>query len=129
MNVPPPTASLEFAPPSAAPTVLRLLVDAHAAVVHVEVDSPVPAGALAQVEFWRTTQEALEALELSDMLFSHTAPDHQFRPTVTEPDTIVSDAPEGVIRYRHNDNSRGHRALRSTRLVNPIPHPRLMLIP
>ncbi len=96
-----------FTPPSAAPTVLRLWVDANAGVVHVEVKSPVPVAATAQVELWRTTQETLPSLEISDVHFSHTAPDHQVRPTVIEPDSVVSDASEGVIWYRHNASSHG----------------------
>ena len=96
-----------FTPPAAASTVLRLWVDAHASVVHLQIDSSVTVAALATVELWRTARETLPSVELSDINFSHTAPDKQARPTVIPPDTVLRDAPEGVIWYRHNVASHG----------------------
>jgi len=91
-------------------TVLRLWVDAHHPVVHVTVDSPQPVTAKAAAELWRTERYTLPSIECSDVLNK----DPQRRPTVVEPDTILSGR-TGCIGWYH----------RNVKSVGPAEHARI----
>ena len=81
---------------------LRLWVDAHHPVVHVDIVSEAPVTATARIELWRTEPEALEALEVSDVMLDRARADGQREPTVVEPDTVLA-GPEGWIGWFHRN--------------------------
>ncbi|MCY2930664.1 MAG: DUF5703 domain-containing protein [Planctomycetota bacterium] len=86
-----------------APVEVRLWVDANHPVIHVTVESKQPLTATASFELWRTAQTALPSLEYSDIYQGCPQPP----PTITEPDTVLENLPEGIGWYHRNVKSVG----------------------
>ncbi len=105
----------------AAPTTLRLWIDAHHPVVHLTIDSPTPVTAVATIELWRTEPAELPYVEISDLLFSHTLPGKQVRPTVVQPDTVVPARPGQLGWYHHNARSTGPRETMAHQDLDGVP--------
>jgi hypothetical protein len=86
-----------------AATVLRLWADANHPVIHATIDSPEPVTATAAIELWRTERTTLPSIEVSDVLNK----DPHRRPTVVEPDTILSGQAGRIGWYHRNVKSVG----------------------
>jgi hypothetical protein len=102
-----PPASPAGKPPR--PTILRLWVDANHPVIHLTAESPVPVTATASFEFWRNARTPLPSIEISDIHHDWSVPGHQAAPTFVEPDTVLTDIPDGIGWYHHNARSLGPR--------------------
>ena len=86
---------------------IRLWVDAHQPVVHVNIDATTPIAATAHIELWRTEREELEELQVSDIMLDRSRPDQKHAATIIEPDTVLQDRPDWIGWYHHNTKSVG----------------------
>ena len=86
-----------------APVEVRLWVDANHPVIQVAVESRQPLAATASFELWRTAQTAIPALECSDIYTGCPQPPQ----TITEPDTVLKNLPDGIGWYHRNVKSIG----------------------
>ena len=84
---------------------LRLWVDAHRPVIHIEADTAKATRATASVELWRTKRQKYTNLECSDIMNS--APASARKPTIIEPDTVLTNQTGRVGWYHHNVKSFG----------------------
>jgi hypothetical protein len=74
-------------------------VDAHRPIIHIRGKRP----ATAAIELWRTRQETLPSIEVSDVLKN----DPARRPTIVEPDTILTGQKDRIGWYHRNIKSVG----------------------
>ncbi|TAE73679.1 MAG: hypothetical protein EAZ84_12455, partial [Verrucomicrobia bacterium] len=88
-------------------TKLRLWVDAHHPVVHVESMGTKPVTATAAIELWRTAPYELPSIEISDVMTDRAKPDGKHGPTIVEPDTILKDQQNRIGWFHHNIKSVG----------------------
>lgn len=88
-------------------TKLRLWVDAHHSVIHVESMGPEPVTATAAIELWRTAPQELQAIEVSDVMTDRAKPDGKHGPTIVEPDTLLKDQQNRIGWFHHNIKSVG----------------------
>jgi len=89
---------------SGAPRV-RLWVDAHEPVIHVEAETAEAAEATASIELWRTKRQEYEVIQVSDVMSR--APDEARQPTIIEPDTVLAGQQGRIGWYHHNVKSFG----------------------
>ncbi|KPK50631.1 MAG: hypothetical protein AMK72_01730 [Planctomycetes bacterium SM23_25] len=87
--------------------VLQLWADANHPVIHVAIDSPEPTTATASIELWRTKQEELPSLEVSDVMLERSKPGKKHGPTVVEPDTVLKNQTGRIGWFHHNVKSVG----------------------
>jgi len=87
---------------SASETRIRLWVDANHPVIHVTAESATPLEATASIELWRTNQQELGELQVSDVLLNRKLPDKRQATTVVEPDTVLT-SQRGRIGWFHHD--------------------------
>ena len=86
------------------PTVLKVWVDANNPLIQIETTSTKPIQATAKMELWRTKQEVLSSITISDTWNVHPAPAPK---TTVEPDTILDDWENGIGWYHLNRKSVG----------------------
>lgn len=86
---------------------IRLWVDAHHPIVHVDVASTVPVTAAAHIELWRTAPQELQELQISDIMLDRTRPDQKRAATIVEPDTVLREPPDWIGWFHHNVKSVG----------------------
>lgn len=90
---------------------IRLWVDANNPVIHVAAESAMPVQATAIVELWRTNQQRLAELQVSDVMMNRKAGDPGGAETVLEPDTILTGQSGRVGWFHHNIKSVGPRMM------------------
>lgn len=95
----------------AAETKVRLWVDANHPVIHVTADSVRPLEATAFIELWRTNQQELAELQVSDVLLNRKLPDKKQEPMFIEPDTVLTGQRDRVGWFHHNIKSVGPELL------------------
>ncbi len=91
----------------AAAAELRLWVDAHHPVVHVELDSARPRRLTATIEPWRTERERYPLAETSDLREDRSQPDKLRDEVWVEPDELIEDLPGRVGWYHFNRRAHG----------------------
>lgn len=84
---------------------VRLWVDAHRPVIHVEADTADATEATASIELWRTKRQEYADLQCSDIMTK--APAGARKPTMIEPDTVLTGQAGRVGWYHHNAKSFG----------------------
>jgi len=80
---------------------MRLWVDANRPLVCVEIEAPTATEATAAIELWRTEQQTLPSIEVSDIYRGSR------EPTVVEPDTVLEVLADRVGWYHRNLKSVG----------------------
>jgi len=96
---------------------LRLWVDAHRPLVCVEIQTPKATEATAFAELWRTRQETLPSVEVSDIFFSRR------EKTIVEPDTVLSGLTDRVGWHHRNVKSIGPELCAKIQGVGDFPRP------
>jgi len=86
---------------------MRLWVDAHRPVIQLEIEGNQPIEATASIEMWRTNQDTLPSLEVSDVLYDRVDANGQRVPTIVEPDSILTRQVKYIGWYHHNGKSVG----------------------
>lgn len=96
---------------------MRLWVDANRPVVCVEIRTAKPTQATASIELWRTAQEALPSVEVSDIFAG--------RPekTLIEPDTVLAGLKDRIGWYHRNIKSVGPALCAKIQGVADFPRP------
>ncbi len=84
---------------------VRVWVDAHEPVIHVEAQTADATEAAASIELWRTKQQPYTTLECSDIMTN--APANVRQPTIVEPDTVLTGQDGRIGWYHHNVKSFG----------------------
>ncbi len=90
---------------SAGGRAVRLWVDAHHPAIEVELEGDQPFTATASIELWRTNRYTLSGVECSDVLNN----DPQRRPTIIEPDVVLTNLNDAIGWYHHNVKAVGPR--------------------
>lgn len=88
-------------------TALDVWVDANRPIIQVSAAGRRPTTATATLELWRKQPFILPSIEISDTMYDRSKPDNQHRPTVVEPDTIISGMAGRIGWYHHNRKSVG----------------------
>ena len=88
-------------------TTLRLWVDANHPVVHVTAKSTTPLEATAFIELWRTNQQEVTELQVSDVMMNRKVADKREAATIIEPDKVLSGQRGRVGWFHHNIKSVG----------------------
>jgi len=105
-------------------TRLRLWVDAHRPIIHVEVEAAEPVEATANIELWRTASEKLPSVVCSDVLNGFVpGPGRGDGATVVEPDTVLKDQKGRIGWYHRNIKSVGPAMLAEIQGVKDFPRP------
>ena len=87
---------------------VRLWVDAHHPVVHLDVKGNQPSTATAAIELWRTERYELPSIEVSDVHLDRSRPNGMYAPTIVEPDNVLARCRINRIGwYHHNAKSVG----------------------
>ncbi|MBM4089849.1 MAG: LamG domain-containing protein, partial [Planctomycetes bacterium] len=86
---------------------VRLWVDAHHPVVHLDVKSNQPSTATAAIELWRTERFELPSIEVSDVHLDRSRPNGMHAPTIVEPDNVLQLQDRRIGWYHHNGKSVG----------------------
>jgi hypothetical protein len=90
---------------------IRLWVDANHPVIHVTVNSATPLEATAIIELWRTNQQELAELQVSDVMMNRKTTDPKQARTIVEPDTVLSSQTNRIGWFHHNIKSVGPQML------------------
>ena len=90
-------------------TSLHLWVDANNPAAYVTIASGQPLVATASVELWRTKRFEYKEVQVSDIMAR--APASMRRPTIVEPDTVLTDQRGRIGWYHHNVKSFGPKLL------------------
>ncbi|HEY5914569.1 MAG TPA: DUF5703 domain-containing protein [Verrucomicrobiae bacterium] len=90
---------------------IRLRVDANHPVIYLTAENEQPLEVTAFVELWRTNQQELAELQVSDVLTNRKLPDGKQAPLVLEPDTLLTGQRDRIGWYHHNVNSVGPELL------------------
>ncbi len=98
-------------------TTIRIWIDAHHPVVHVESDSPTPLQLHAELDLWRNNTRTLSGEELNSAYGLHGAP---FEVRV-HPDTLVQDTRNALTWYHRNNSSIYENNLRHQGLEGFLP--------
>ena len=96
---------------------LRLWVDARRPLVCVEIHTKKPTQSTAFVELWRTKQETLPSVEVSDIFAGRPGK------TVVEPDTVLAGLADRVGWYHRNIKSIGPELCAKVQGVADFPRP------
>jgi hypothetical protein len=102
---------------------IRLWVDAHHPVIHVTAESPAPLEATVSIELWRTNQQEVAELQVSDVLLNPTRPDKKQAPMILEPDTVLTGQHGRIGWFHHNVKSVGPRMLAEVQGLAGFPQP------
>jgi len=81
---------------------LRVWVDAHRPVIHIEGESDVPVRAKARAEIWRSTKRALQKPEEENSAYGLQGTE---QPVYVYPDTLLTGQTDKVIWYHRNEHS------------------------
>lgn len=92
-------------------TRVQVWVDANHPVIHVTAESAAPLEVTAVVELWRTNQQELAELQVSDVLLNRKLPNNKQAPMVLEPDTVLAGQRARVGWFHHNIKSVGPELL------------------
>ncbi len=88
-------------------TTLRLWVDANHPVVHVTAKSTTPLEATAFIELWRTNQQEVTELQVSDVMMNRKVANKEEAATIVEPDSVLSGLGDRIGWFHHNIKSVG----------------------
>ena len=89
-------------------TTVTLWCDAHADVVHVEVDSPTPVTARATLAPWRTEPTPLDTYTTSDLFEKEPESVKKIRgPLIIDPDTLLEGPADRIGWYHYNARAHG----------------------
>ena len=102
---------IEITTGAAAEFRIRLWVDANQPVIYVTADSEVPLEATAFVEQWRTNQQELAELQVSDVLMNRKVGDPNPVQMIIEPDSVLMNQRDRVGWFHHNLKSVGPQML------------------
>jgi hypothetical protein len=91
--------------PQAGASRVRVWVDAHEPVIHVEAETAEATDAAASIELWRTSRQPYTELQCSDIMTS--APANVLQPTIIEPDAVLTAQQGRIGWYHHNVKSFG----------------------
>ena len=100
---------------------IRLWVDANHPAIHVTAASATPMEATASVELWRTNQQELGELQISDVMMNPKSPDKKQAPTILEPDTVLTGQRDRVGWLHHNIKSVGPQMLAEVQGLSGFP--------
>jgi hypothetical protein len=90
---------------------LELWADANHPVIHLTSQSPTPIEATAILELWRTNQQEVAELQVSDVLLNRALPDKRPAPMIVEPDTVLTGELDRIGWYHRNVKSVGPKLL------------------
>jgi alpha-L-fucosidase 2 len=90
---------------------IRLWVDANHPVIHVTADGATPMEATAFVGLWRTNEQELAELQVSDVMLKRKVTDQKQARTIIEPDRVLAKQPGGISWFHHNIKSVGPQLL------------------
>jgi alpha-L-fucosidase 2 len=86
---------------------MKIWVDANRPQIHVEVESTVPAEAVATIEIWRKERSLLPSLETSDVLKGRPKDGTALDSTLVEPDSLLPPRNGFIGWFHHNVKSIG----------------------
>ena len=86
---------------------LQLWVDANNPVIHLNYTSSVPVKMTAKIELWRTEQDSLSSIGVSDLLEDRSVPSRLHEAVIVEPDNMIANANDYIGWYHHNTKSVG----------------------
>ncbi|MBI2924276.1 MAG: hypothetical protein HYY24_01075 [Verrucomicrobia bacterium] len=102
---------------------IRVWVDANHPVIHVTAESATPLEATAFVELWRTNQQELAELQVSDVMTNRKVTDKRQTQTIIEPDTLLTDQRDRIGWFHHNIKSVGPQLLAEIQGLAGFPQP------
>ncbi len=100
---------------------VSLWVDAHRPVIHVTAESPTPVQAIATIDLWRTNQQELAELQISDVMMNPKRADKKEGPTILEPDTLLPRQANRIGWFHENRKSVGPRLLAEVQGLTGFP--------
>ncbi|MEN8224779.1 MAG: DUF5703 domain-containing protein [Bacteroidota bacterium] len=86
---------------------IRIWADANNPVLHLSYSSSVPLTMTAGIELWRTQQDSLSSIGVSDLLENRSMPGRLHKPVIVEPDNIISNRADYIGWFHHNKKSEG----------------------
>ncbi len=104
-------------------TEIRVWVDAHLPVIHVAVEGSTDLEAVASVELWRTNQQELAELQISDVMMNPKMADKKQAPTLLEPDAVLPGEVNRLGWYHYNRKSVGPKIMAEVQGLEQFPQP------
>ena len=99
--------AIEFALGRDARTRVRVWVDANHPAIYITAESALPLQATACLDMWRTNQQELADLQVSDVMTHGKGPDGKPATMLLEPDTVLAGQSGRIGWFHHNRKSVG----------------------
>ncbi|TKG97327.1 hypothetical protein EYV94_02535 [Puteibacter caeruleilacunae] len=85
----------------------NLWVDANNPVIHITHECSIPLSMTANIELWRTEEESLPEIGVSDLLEKRDMPGSLYKAVVVQPDDVIKGSETSIGWYHHNSKSVG----------------------